>query len=221
MNILIIGGRKKAWFLTKAFTEKHHRVTVINKDKDYCEKLSTDFAKATVMVGDGSRPFILEDADAKRMDIVIALTDSDADNLVICQLCKKVFKVPRTMSIVSSPQNVEIFSKLGVDTTVSSVALLTSIIEQRAFDEDIKNFLPIGSGEVVILEIEVQSDSPICNKKLLEAEIPQDATISCIIRNGTPIIPKGFTEIYEGDKLVVVAISEKQEKVLDIILGGK
>ena len=221
MRIMIVGGKKKAWFLTKAFTEKRHRVTVINKDREVCDKITADFAKAVVINGDGSRPFILEDANTGDMDIVIALTNSDADNLVICELCKKVFNVPRTMALVSSPQNMDIFSRLGVDTTVSSVALLTSIIEQRAFEEDIKNFLPIGSGEVSIFEIEIPADSPICGKSLSEAKIPEDATISCVIRNETPIIPKGFTRIEEGDKLVVVAISSKQSHVLDAILGGK
>lgn len=221
MRIMIVGGRRKAWFLTKAFIQKKHKITLINKDADYCSKLSSDFEDAIVINGDGSKPFILEDANTQNMDIVIALASNDADNLVICQLCKNVFNVPRTMALVSSPQNVDIFSKLGVDTTVSSVALLTSIIEQRAFADDIKNFLSVGSGEVGIFEISVTEDSPICDKTLAEANIPSEATISCVIRNDVPIIPKGFTKILADDKLVVVAIAEEQEKVLEAILGGK
>jgi len=221
MKIMIVGGRRKAWFLAKAFIQKKHKVTMINKDAEFCSKLSSDFKEVVVINGDGSKPFILEDANTQDMDIVISLTSSDADNLVICQLCKNVFKVPKTMSIVSSPQNVEIFSKLGVDTTVSSVALLTSIIEQRAFTDDIKNFLSLGRGQVGIFEISVTEDSPICNKTLAQADIPPEATISCVIRNDVPIIPKGFTQIMAEDKLVVVAIAEKQKAVLEAILGGK
>ena len=221
MRIMIVGGKRKAWFLAKAFIQKKHKVTLINKDSEYCAKLSSDFEEAIVINGDGSKPFILEDANTKNMDIVIAMTSNDADNLVVCQLCKNIFKVPKTMSLVSSPQNVEIFTKLGVDTTVSSVAILTSIIEQRAFADDIKNFLSVGGGEVVLFEISVTSDSPICDKTLSQANIPQEASISCVIRNDQPIIPKGFTKILENDKLVVVAIAEKQETVLEAILGGK
>ena len=94
MKILIVGGWKKADFLTKSLLEKKHKVLIIHDDHNYCQCLSRTYG-VPVVCGDGSEPYILEEAEINGYDVVIALTPKDEDNLVICQLAKKQFNIKK------------------------------------------------------------------------------------------------------------------------------
>ena len=90
-NVLIIGGFNKAQSLAKSLLQKGYTVTVINSDLDSCHSLA-EIPGLNVIHGDGTKPYVLLEANAEHTDIAIALTQRDEDNLVICQLCKKRFR---------------------------------------------------------------------------------------------------------------------------------
>ncbi|MFO7929087.1 MAG: TrkA family potassium uptake protein, partial [Candidatus Humimicrobiaceae bacterium] len=125
MNIIIVGGGKKIHFLTKSFISKGHNVTVINDDREFCRKLAKRYS-AKIVNGNGTKPYILEDAEVTAADLVITLTPKDQDNLVICQLASKLFGVEKTLALVNDPENIEVFDKLGVDTTISTPGIISS-----------------------------------------------------------------------------------------------
>ncbi|MCZ7665597.1 MAG: NAD-binding protein [Thermoleophilia bacterium] len=93
MRVLIVGSGKTLYFLGRTFSSKGYQVTIINRDRDECVQLARRL-NATVVQGDGSDPEVLEDAGARGTDAVLALTSSDQDNLVICQLASLLFNVP-------------------------------------------------------------------------------------------------------------------------------
>lgn len=107
-NVLLIGGRSKASSMASSLLEQGYRVTAINKSYDDCMMLS-GIKGLDVICGDGTKPYILDEANASECDIAIALTSTDADNLVACQLCKKQFGVLKTVSLVSDPKKTEFF----------------------------------------------------------------------------------------------------------------
>ena len=114
MNIIIAGGRKEIHFLIKNFTSKGHHVTLINNDEEYCKNFARIHEKIDVVLGDASMPNVLEDAGAVYANLVIALTQYDPDNLVICQIAKAMYGVKRTVAVVNDPKNISIFKKLGI-----------------------------------------------------------------------------------------------------------
>ncbi|NDL67821.1 potassium channel family protein [Anaerotalea alkaliphila] len=131
MKILIAGGGRKIEYLVKSFLEKGHELVVVARDLDQCKALARSF-DITVIHGDASVPAILDEAGAGTCDLVAALTPRDPDNLVICQLARKVYGVPHVFATVSNPHNVEVFRKLGVDNVVSATYILAKIIGRMA-----------------------------------------------------------------------------------------
>jgi len=87
----------------------------------------------TVINGDGTQLIILEQANVGDIDVAIALTNCDDDNLVICELCKKRFNAKKTVSIVNDPNKTEFFHKMGIDSVICSTSAITGMIEQQAF----------------------------------------------------------------------------------------
>lgn len=218
MRIFIIGGGREVYFLTKAFISKGHQLTIINQDEEFCRKISRNF-KVTVVVGDGSKPFMLGEADIEYADLVIALTENDPDNLVICQIANKIYGIAKTFAIVNDPENIKTFKSLGVETVVSNTTLISNMIEQRAVIDDIQNMTEIGDGKVAYMEVDVAADHPVVDKMLKDIDFPTDAIICCIIRGEEAIIPKGSTSIKENDRLLIMSKPELQSDVLKHIRG--
>ncbi|MEZ4358038.1 MAG: NAD-binding protein [Eubacteriales bacterium] len=203
-HILLVGGRSKTKSLALSLLKRGYKVTVINDTYEDCMKLA-EIDKITVINGDGTKPFILEDASAGDADIVIALTSKDEDNLVICELCKKRFHVGKAVALVSDPKKTEFFYKMGIDSVVCAISAVTSIIEQQTFVEEMANIIPIGEGRIQIAEVLISGNAPVIGKKLWEINLPKEVIIGCILRGDTAMIPRGDTRILAGDELVLIS----------------
>ena len=84
-----------------------------------------------VIFGDGTKPFVLEEADGENMDIAIALTNKDDDNLVICELCKKKFHVKKTVALVRDPQKHASFIKWELIQLFVQLMLLLELLNNK------------------------------------------------------------------------------------------
>lgn len=217
-NVLLIGGRSKAKTMALSLLEQGYKVTVINENYEDCLKLA-DIKGLTVIHGDGTKPYILDEAGAADCDIAIALTSKDTDNLVVCQLCKKKYGVVKTVSLVSDPNKMAFFYQMGVDSVVCAVSVLTSIIQQQAFIDDMTNIIPAGKGRVQIIEVQITEESPVAGKKLWEMSLPQEAIIGCVLRADTTLIPRGDTRIHAGDTLVVITGSGQELNIVHALTG--
>ena len=92
MRIVVAGGREEADFLIGSLLTKKHKVKVINDDANYSKYLAEKY-NITVLKGDSSKEYILDDADIYGYDVLIALTNDDADNFVTCLVAKKNFDI--------------------------------------------------------------------------------------------------------------------------------
>ena len=218
-KVLLVGGRSKAKSLATSLIKKGYRVTVINDTYEDCLKLA-EIDKLTVINGDGTRPFVLEDANTSDADIAIALTSKDEDNLVICELCKKRFHVKKTVALLTDPKKTDFFYRMGIDSVVCAITAITGIIEQQAFVDKIATLVPIGEGRVSIAEVPIPGTAPAVGKKLWEINLPKQVIIGCILRGDTTMVPRGDTRILAGDMLVLIS-SDKQEMAAIQELTGR
>lgn len=218
MKVLVVGGGKLGYFLSRTFLSKGYDVTVIDRDQDECTWLARHL-KATVVHGDGSDPRILEEAGAHSADALLAVTPNDEDNLVVCQLADIRFGVPRTLALVTDPDNEEVFRQLGITGVVSTTRLLSTLIEQKAGFEEITNLIPVSEGKVNITEVVLKETSPVAGQPLREIALPGDSLIAAVLRDGQPIVPRGATVLRVGDRLVVITLPENHGQVLEMLTG--
>ena len=214
-NILIVGGGKLVYFLTRILLAKGSRVTIINKDKLECTQLARAL-KATVVHGNGSDPSVLKEAGAGIIDAIIAVTPYDQDNLVICQVATMRFGVKRTLALVNDPDNEEVFKELGIS-AFSTTRIISNLIEQKTGFEEISNLIPVGEGKVTLAEIIIDETSPVTSKSLREIHMPPQSLIGYVVREGRPIVPRGDTIIYAGDRVIVIAMPEQYGQVLALL----
>ena len=129
MNIIVVGGGNVGRNLAEKISV-HNYVTLIEKDPDTSERLACQI-NILVIQGDGCDIELLKQAGIAKADVVAAVTGSDVDNLVICQIAKDIFHVKRSVAKVNDPKNEKIFYQLGVDVAIGSTAIIAKVIEDE------------------------------------------------------------------------------------------
>lgn len=217
MKILIVGSGKTLYFLCRSFTAKGYEVIIVNRDREECVQLGRRLS-ATVVCGEGSNAEVLEEAGAMGADAVLAITPNDQDNLVICQLASLQYGVPRTVALANDPDNAEIFEKLGVS-AFSTTKIIGSLMEQWTSLEQITNLLPVAEGRVNVTEIVLNGQSPVAGRHLKDVALPENALVAVVIRDNEPIVPRGATQLMEGDRVVLITLPENHGPVLKAFTG--
>ena len=129
MFVLVVGGGKVGYYLTKELIESGHEVVLMEKDRARAAQIADELG-SIVVPHDGCEGKYLGEAGSNRADIVAAVTGDDEDNLVICQMAKHHFDVPKTIARVNNPKNEELFRHLGVDEIISPTRMALGSIEQ-------------------------------------------------------------------------------------------
>lgn len=212
MHIIIVGGGKIGYYLSKTLISFKHDVVVIEPQKELCEKIANQL-NIRVCNGDGTTIEKLEEVEASKADILIAVTGRDEDNLIACQLAKSNFGIKRTIARVNNPKNIDVFKKLGVDSAVSSTSIITDMIEQEIDYSGIKTLMMLKNGKIALSEIEVAEKSLACDKCLKDIRLPKDCILISVIRDDGVIIPNGDTVLYAKDNIIAVSLNENQEKL--------
>ncbi|MGB8645645.1 MAG: TrkA family potassium uptake protein [Anaerolineae bacterium] len=219
MYIIVVGGGKVGYYLTKQLLADGHEVAVIERNKQKVENIANDLGGVAVH-GDGSDSRYMEEAGMNRADMVVAVTGDDEDNLIVCQMAKKKFGVKRTIARINNPKNEHIFRVLGIDVTVSPVDSLVSQIEREIPAHSLIHLLTLRDVGATFIEKEVPADSPVVGKAINLLNLPNNFLIPLVIRNGKAIIPKGSTVLEAGDELVAVTTLEHEE-LLDQLFRGE
>jgi trk system potassium uptake protein TrkA len=216
MYIILVGGGKVGYYLTKTLINEGYEVFLIEKNPIKCHTYSERFG-SVIMQGDGAEAATLAAAGAARADVVIAVTGEDDDNLVICQMAKEKFHVGRTIARVNNPKNEELFRRLGIDVTVSQTNVILSLIEQQIPDLPFVHLMSLRHADLAIVEAKVAEHSPVLDRPIERIELPPEVIITAILRKGGLIIPTGQTVIRAGDELICVTKREREEALQDLL----
>jgi trk system potassium uptake protein TrkA len=216
--ILIAGGGKVGVNLARALFESGHEVAIIELDSARAANLSNKL-ECPVYIGDSSTHDILEQAGAARARVFVACTGSDQDNLIACQVAKGVFGIPTAIARASNPKNEEVMTRLGVDSTVSSTAIIQQVIERELPTVKIKTLLSLKEGAFQILEYPLDSTSLAAGRMVKEIDMPSQSNLIAVLRGDTTVVPRGETRLSEGDTVIALVSSDQEAQLRAALLG--
>ena len=217
MYVIIVGAGQLGYSLTKFLIGEGHEVLLVEKSPSRYAQLSEELGES-ILLGDGSELSTLMDMGTNRADVLVAVTGKDQDNLIICQMAKILYLIPKTISKVNDPKNEELFQNLGVDATVSSTKIIASLIEEKIDAGMSIPLLHFKGGNVEIFKTELSSDSPLVDQKISELELPDDCNITAALRGDEVIIPRGHTVLKEGDTLIILIGKQGKESFKKMFL---
>ena len=105
MFVVVVGGGKVGVSVTRTLLALGHELVLVEQEQPRFERLEEEFQHRAIH-GDGTEIFVLEQAGIERPpDIVVAVTGDDEDNIVICQLAREKYDVPKVIARVNDPRN--------------------------------------------------------------------------------------------------------------------
>jgi len=218
MYVIVVGGGKVGYYLTRTLASEGHEVLLVEKDRRRAEAMKEDLGEV-VLAGDGCEVRVMSEAGMGRADVVVALTGVDADNLVICQMARRHFDVKRTIARVNDPRNEEIFRLLGIDATVASTRIIYSLIEQEVDTGQVVPLTALKRGNIEIVEADLTEQSQVAGRALKDVHLPGDAVIAVVIRGDQILLPSGTMRLDAGD-CVIALTRPGDERALRELMAG-
>jgi len=222
MKILILGAGQVGSTLAKYLSEDDDNdITIIDKDEINLLDLQRHLDIKTVC-GFASYPNILEEADIRNMDMVIAVTRSDEGNMLACQMAHTLYQVDKKIARVRTAEYLhrkELFSNdaIPIDFIITPEGLVTNYIKRVVEEPGAEQVFEFENGLVQLVETKAYAGTPIVGHSIkeLHKHLPNiHMRIVSLYRNGQAIPAYGDTVIKDGDRVYFVTKKESVSKVL-------
>jgi trk system potassium uptake protein TrkA len=232
VRVVIVGAGEVGSSIAASLADSHD-VVVIDNDASIVDELTYD-QDVLAIHGDGTDLEVLREAGIGESDMLIASTDNDETNIVICgtaAVCCDAFTIAR----VKRPQFLRTWEQsrgaFGVDFMVCTDLLAAQTIVGVIGLPTAQDVDTFADGLVQMAEFEIPPESPVANQTVSEADRFDSLTFAAIIRDAEIVIPTGETTIRPGDEVVVIgspdsarkfsaAISPEESRPQDVVIVG-
>ena len=218
MYVVIVGCSESGYHLSKALIAGGHEVVVIEKNPERFQLLNEELG-SVALLGDGTDEATLKRAGVSRAEVVVSLTGADATNLVVSQMTKHIFQVPRTMALIKDPKNEPIFHVLGVDVVVNAIHLILASFEEGIPGQPLIHLMNLRIQGMELVSVSVPNDAAIVGKRLREIELPPECFISLVVKKGAAELPSDALVLEPEDELVAVTRTGQEQVLYDILTG--
>src|SRR6266516_6006274 len=173
MYVLVAGGGKVGANLTRSLLHMGHEVTLVEQRRERFERLEEEF-EHQAQIGDATELSVLERAGiARPPDIAVAATGDDEDNIIICQLAREKYGVPKVIARVNDPRNQAHFDLLGISPTVSATGAIMALIEHEVPEHGLIHLLELRKENLEIVEVTVGKRAACEGKSVRRLKLPE------------------------------------------------
>lgn len=222
--VMIIGGSKIAFYLSRMLLKQGISVKIIEIDRERCEELSVLLPKATIVNADGSDGDVLTDEGIELVDACVTLTDMDEENIIISMFAssKKVSKVitkMTRMSLMSMMPQVKIENSVVSPKYLiaNNIIRFVRSINNADGENSIETLYKIVDSRVEAIEFKLKENFKAFGIPLKDLKIKPNILIACIKRDTEVIRLNGTTTIEQGDRVIIVTTNDGLTNINDIL----
>ena len=210
MNIIIVGCGNVGYTLVENLRNEDHNIVIVDKDESKISMV-TDEQDVLGVVGDGVNYHTLVEAGIEHTDLLIAVTNSDEQNLLCCVMAKRSGKVCRTIARVRNPiYNTEISylrRELGLALIINPELIAAAEIARRFQYPEGVRVDTFTRGRIELLHLTVAEDNVLNGMSIIEVRNKFKCNILiCAIHRGRKVwIPNINDKLEAGDDIVISA----------------
>ncbi len=218
-DVMIAGGGTSSEYLVEMLLEQKKNITLIDSDIDRCRDVMERYPDVQVVYKNGELSEIMEEEGIDHMDAVVALTDSDEENLVT-SLFAWSKNISSILTEIEAPAHLKLLHRVNLDITLSaseiSVDKLIRFIhncEASDAPNQIESYFSVSDNKAEVMQFTAGEDlknEGIAIRELLHV-LKSGVLVATIIRDGQLIIPLGDQSIRKGDKVII--ISDKKNHI--------
>jgi len=204
MRIAIAGAGNVGRAIARELLDNGHRVLLIDRDPKALKLESVPDAEW--LMADACEITSLDKANLSDCQVLVAATGDDKVNLVASLLGKTEYGVPRVVARVNHPKNEWLFDESwGVDVAVSTPRIIAALVEEAVSVGDVVRLFSFRKGQANLVELTLPDTSTCIGKTVNEVELPTDASLAAIVRDGRVLTPTATDVFVAGDELLFVA----------------
>jgi trk system potassium uptake protein TrkA len=216
--VLIIGGGKVGLNTARQLMQLGHEIALVEQRKTRYDLIANLLGEDALVFGDGTEIWVLEKAGIGRADLVVAVTGDDEDNIIISQVAKLKFGVPKVVARVNNPFNQPTFDLLGVENTVCATTAMLNLIMHELPTHKFVHLLSLKREQVEVVELEVGENSPFAHVYVQDIDLPEGVVLAAIVRAGHALVARGSTEILPGDYVLCLLPPGKEKELIKVFL---
>ena len=212
MRIAIAGAGNVGRAIARDLIKNGHQVILIDREPKAIKMDSVPDAEW--LMADACEVSALDNAKLDRCQVLVAATGDDKANLVASLLGKTEYGIPRVVARINHPKNEWMFdSSWGVDVAVSTPQIITALVEEAVSEGDVIRLFTFRKGQANLVEITLPAGSKCVGKTVEEVELPDNASLAAIVRDGRVISPEKHDVFAAGDELLFVASATAESQL--------
>ncbi|MEQ1929329.1 MAG: Trk system potassium transporter TrkA [Parvularculaceae bacterium] len=212
-RIIVIGGGNVGLYVAQGLEKMGSmKVRLIEADKARAETIAEQLEKTVVLQGDGLDRNLLREAGVADAESVVAVTDSDQVNILASVVAKRE-GARRSMALINDPDYGPVSEAVGIDRYIDPRATTISKILQHIRRGRIKGVYSLGDGAAELIDAIALETSPLVNRPLRDADLPEGVMIGALYRDDAVSMPTGDTVVNAGDRIVLMALKDHVKDV--------
>ncbi len=198
MQVVIIGCGKVGSKFAQVLSEEGNDVVIVSNDSKAFKNLPPDFDGVTI-TGVPIDQDILKMAGIETADVLVAVTEDDNINIMVCQVAKEIFKVPKVIARIYNPAREHVFHEFGLETVCPTDITVNVLRASMETGSDISTHI-IGNTSIIFKHKKL-ADGYI-GRRVDQIKI-KEGMIFGIIRSGDFIFPNLAGKLIKNDILVI------------------
>ena len=219
MYVVVAGGGKVGANVTRTLLEMGHEVTLVEQRPDRFARLEEEFGPVVIR-GDATEISVLERAGiARPPELLLAVTGDDEDNLVISQIGKEGYGVPKAIARVNDPRNQGHFDLLGITQTICATTSILGLVEHEVPEHGLVKLLELQKEGLEIVEVQIDGKSRVAGSRVAGLSLPKGSRLISVFRHGRTELVEPGTVIRPGDQVLAVVATESAPELRKVLLG--
>ena len=218
MKIVIVGAGAVGSYLAQRFSLEGQDVVVIESDPVRAAQVQSSL-DALVITGNGASAATLEQAGLSEADLLVAVSSSDAVNVLACTAAAKL-GIPRRVARVEDPELKAEVEALGVDLVIDPGEAAARDLLVLANTGHVAEMVEFADGGLVLVGAYLENDSPAAGVSLADLRTQMEGwhwLIAAVVRKGETLIGRGATTLEAGDHVLLLAESDKVKAPFDLL----
>ncbi len=207
MQVVIIGCGKVGAKFAQVLSEEGNEIVIVSNDPKSFRNLPSDFDGVT-LTGVPIDQDVLKMAGIENTDVLVAVTEDDNVNIMVCQVAKEIFKVPKVIARIYNPAREHVFHQFGLE-TICPTDITVNVMRAMLESNDDVSTHNIGNTSVLFKHIKL-ADGYI-GKRIEQVKLKQ-SMIFGVMRSGEFLLANAAGRLVKGDILVVADTTHKKNK---------
>ncbi|MGE8492610.1 Trk system potassium transporter TrkA [Comamonas sp.] len=186
-RVMVAGGGRVGMRLARALTKESRRfqVKIIEKSEDRCVYLASRLpSDVLVLKGDATDETLMENENVEDVDLFVAITDDDEDNIMSCLLAKKL-GATRVLALINRRTYADLMHGTQIDIALSPAQATLGELLAYVRQGDVQAVHSLRRGVAEAIEIVARGDaktSRAVGRRVGSLRLPRDVHIGMIVR---------------------------------------